>query len=70
MARRVPSVNYRPNGMAEAPGLEPWFYEDTRSKLAPDGQILDEISVLLAMRSLPGSLSRLRATRMHPTHLN
>ena len=25
----VPSLNYRPNGMPEFPGLEPWFYEDT-----------------------------------------
>ena len=65
----VPSVNYRPNGMAELPGLEPWFYEDTVLKLAPDGQILDEISVLLAMRSLPGLVSP-KGDTYDPTHLN
>jgi hypothetical protein len=65
----VPSLNYRPNGMPEFPGLEPWFYEDTILKVSPDGEVLDEISVLLAMRSMPGLVSP-RGESFDPTHLN
>ena len=65
----VPSLNYRAQGMAELPGFEPWFYEDTILKVSPDGEVLDEISVLLAMRSLPGLLP-LRSETFDPTHLN
>ena len=65
----VPSLHYRPQGMPELPGFEPWFYEDTVLKLSPDGQVLDEISVLLAMQSLPGLLSP-RGDSYDPTHLN
>jgi hypothetical protein len=65
----VPSLNYRPNGMPEYPGLEPWFYEDTILKVSPEGEVLDEISVLLAMRSLPGLVSP-RGESYDPTHLN
>ena len=55
--------------MAELPGFEPWFYEDTILKVSPDGEVLDEISVLLAMRSLPGLLPP-RSDTFDPTHLN
>ena len=55
--------------MAELPGFEPWFYEDTILKVSPDGEVLDEISVLLAMRSLPGLLPP-RSETFDPTHLN
>ena len=65
----VPSLNYRAQGMAELPGFEPWFYEDTILKVSPDGEVLDEISVLLAMRSLPGLLPP-RSETFDPTHLN
>jgi Arylsulfotransferase (ASST) len=65
----VPSLNYRPNGMPEFPGLEPWFYEDTILKLSPDGEVLDEFSVLLAMRSMPGLVSP-KGESYDPTHLN
>jgi hypothetical protein len=65
----VPSLNYRPNGMPEFPGLEPWFYEDTILKVSPDGEVLDEISLLLAMRSMPGLVSP-RGDSYDPTHLN
>ena len=64
----VPSLNYRPNGMPEFPGLEPWFYEDTILKLSPDGEVLDEFSVLLAMRSMPGLVSpKGEFLRSHPS---
>ena len=33
----VPSLNYQAQGMAELPGFEPWFYEDTILKVSPDG---------------------------------
>jgi Arylsulfotransferase (ASST) len=65
----VPSLNYRPEGMPELPGREPWFYEDTILKVSPDGEVLDELSVLLAMRSLPGLLPP-RGDSFDPTHLN
>ena len=65
----VPGLNYRPEGMAELPGWEPWFYEDTLLKVAPDGTLLDEISVPLALRSLPGLLPPWTDS-FDPTHLN
>ena len=65
----VPSLNYRPKGMPEFPGLESWFYEDTILKVSPDGELEDEISVLSAMRSLPGLVSP-RGDSFDPTHLN
>jgi hypothetical protein len=65
----VPSANYRPNGMPELPEFNPWFYEDTILKLSPRGEVLDEISVLLAMRSLPGLFPG--GDKGHdPTHIN
>jgi hypothetical protein len=65
----VPSVHYRPDGMAELPGFEPWFYEDTILKVSPDGEVLDEISVPLALRSLPGVLPA-KTEGFDITHLN
>lgn len=66
----VPSLNYRPRGMPELPRFEPWFYEDTILKVsAADGRVLDEISVPLALRSLPGLLGP-RSESFDPTHLN
>ena len=50
----VPALNYRPDGMPELPGFEPWFYEDTVLKVSPDGRVLDEISIPLALRTMPG----------------
>ena len=65
----VPSLTYRPKGMPELPDFEPWFYEDTILKVSSDGKVLDEISVLLAMRSLPG-LMPVRSDTFDPTHIN
>lgn len=65
----VPSVRYRPDGMPELPGFEPWFYEDTILKVSPEGEVLDEISVPLALRALPGVLPA-KAESFDITHLN
>jgi hypothetical protein len=65
----VPAMNYRPEGMKELPGWEPWFYEDVILKISPDGQILDEISIPLALKSLPGIMKQ-KTDAFDPTHLN
>src|SRR3954454_710322 len=65
----VPAVNYRPDGMRELPGFEPWFYEDTILKVSPSGEVLDEISVPLALQAMPGLLPP-RTDSFDPTHLN
>ena len=65
----VPAVNYRPDGMDELPGFEPWFYEDTILKVSPGGEVLDEISVPLALRAMPGLLPP-KTDNFDPTHLN
>jgi hypothetical protein len=65
----VPAVNYRPDGMGELPGFEPWFYEDTILKVSPGGEVLDEISVPLALRAVPGLLPP-KTDSFDPTHLN
>ena len=48
----VPALNYRPDGIKELPGFEPWFYEDVVLKISPEGQVLDEISIPLALKEL------------------
>ncbi|MFO1072643.1 MAG: arylsulfotransferase family protein [Geminicoccaceae bacterium] len=65
----VPALHYRADGMPELPGYQPWFYEDTVLKVSPDGEVQDEISMLLAARSLPG-LMPVRTDDFDPTHLN
>lgn len=54
----VPAHNYRPDGL---PGweayLRPWFYEDTVLKVSPEGEVLDEISVLEAFRGRLGPMT-------------
>jgi hypothetical protein len=66
----VPALNYRPDGMPELPGFEPWFYEDTVLKVSlEDGRVLDEISIPLALRTMPGLLPPNQET-FDPTHLN
>jgi hypothetical protein len=65
----VAALNYRPEGMKELPGWEPWFYEDVILKISPDGVVQDEISVPLALKSLPGLLPP-KADTFDPLHLN
>ena len=36
---------------------QPWYYEDTVLKVSPDGEVLDEISVLKAFAGVPGAFS-------------
>lgn len=71
----VPSQHYRPEGVAGVPDLEPWYYEDTVLKVSPDGRVLDEISVLQALRNHPGAFSITYAAATEvaendPLHLN
>ena len=50
----VPAQHYRPDGIPGFGNLKPWYYEDTVLKVSPDGKVLDEISVLEALRDWPG----------------
>jgi hypothetical protein len=62
------AVNYRQDAIPELPRIEPWFYEDVILKISPSGEVLDEISVPLALRALPGLLAK--SDSYDPTHLN
>jgi hypothetical protein len=73
----VPAHRYRPEGIAGFGNLEPWYYEDTVLKVSPDGRVLDEISVLEALRDWPGLTTvtynedvGLTVRSNDPTHLN
>jgi hypothetical protein len=73
----VPAQRYRPDGVPGLVHLAPWYYEDLVLKVAPDGRVLDEISVLGALRDRPGLLTvtydedvALRIDSRDPTHLN
>jgi hypothetical protein len=73
----VPAQRYRPDGVPGLAHLAPWYYEDLVLKVAPDGRVLDEISVLGALRDRPGLLTvtydedvALRIDSRDPTHLN
>lgn len=73
----VPAQHYRPEGIQGFGNLKPWYYEDTVLKISPDGEVLDEISVLEALRDWPGLTSvtynedpELELHTNDPTHLN
>lgn len=73
----VPAQHYRPDGIPGFGNLKPWYYEDTILKVSPDGKVLDEISVLEALRDWPGLTSvtynediDLEIRSNDPTHLN
>jgi hypothetical protein len=73
----VPAQRYRPEGVPGFGNLEPWYYEDVVLKVSPDGRVLDEISVLAALRGHPGLTtvtygedSALEISSHDPTHLN
>jgi hypothetical protein len=70
-------MRYRPEAMPEAPGLKPWFYEDTLLRVsAADGAVVGEVSALKGIAAgLPGLLStnyedHLRVESSDPLHLN
>jgi hypothetical protein len=72
---RVPSLRYRPDGVPGAGALLPGYYEDTLLEVAADGRVLDEISLLEALRSWPALFSLnhendLDVASEDPTHLN
>lgn len=73
----VPSQRYHAEGVPGFPNLQPWYYEDLILKVSPDGQVLDEISVLGALRDWPGLTTvtyaedpALTIVSRDPTHLN
>jgi Arylsulfotransferase (ASST) len=73
----VPAHRYRPDGVPGFGNLEPWYYEDLILKVSPDGQVLDEISVLAALGEHPGLTTvtydedvGLEISSRDPTHLN
>jgi hypothetical protein len=73
----VAAQRYRPDGIPGMGNLEPWYYEDVVLKVSPDGQVLDEISVLGALRDWPGLTTvtyeedvSLKIASHDPTHLN
>ena len=73
----VPAQHHRPEGIPGHGNLKPWYYEDTILKVSPDGKILDEISVLEALREWPGLTSitynedlQVAIRSNDPTHLN
>ena len=54
----VPSLHYRAEGLPSTPQMKPWYYEDTILHLSPEGEILEEISILEAIAAgAPGLLS-------------
>jgi hypothetical protein len=73
----VPSQHYRPDGLPGVRYLKPWYYEDTVLKVSPDGEVLDEISVLKAFAGVPGAFSvtyadadKTSVAQPDPLHLN
>jgi hypothetical protein len=69
--------NFRKDGLRELPYLEPPYYEDTILKVSPQGDVLDEISMLkaLANSEYAGLLSLtyredLQVSSKDPLHLN
>ena len=72
----VPALNYQADGLSEFPDLKPWYYEDTVLKLSPDGEVLDQVSVLKALEGNPALVSLnyqdnlVVETNGDPLHLN
>ena len=71
----APAQHYRPDGVDGVRDLRPWYYEDTILKISPEGQVLDEISVLRAFAKHPGAFSVTYAhetpvSQTDPLHLN
>lgn len=72
----VPSLYYRPDGLPSTPNLKPGYYEDTILHLSPNGEILDEISVLDAVAKGAGGLlsinyrDDLEVASEDPLHVN
>jgi hypothetical protein len=63
------ALNHRTEPMAEVPFLRPPFYEDVILEVSPDGRVLDEISIPLALRGAQGLFWNDEDQR-DPTHVN
>jgi hypothetical protein len=71
----VPAQHYRAEGVDGVRDLAPWYYEDTVLKVSPEGEVLDEISVLEAYANHPGTFSvtydaATEVAQSDPLHLN
>lgn len=75
----VPAQRNRTEPYGALPGLKPPFYEDLILKVSPDGEVLDELSILDALqqsdykgliRLVHGKAKGGAFVRSDPTHLN
>ncbi|MCB1882611.1 MAG: hypothetical protein KDG89_01240 [Geminicoccaceae bacterium] len=65
----VPAMTYRDGPMPGLPRNKTWYYEDTVLHVSPEGEVLEKISVLEALKGLPGLLpDRIESSDF--THLN
>lgn len=63
------ALNWRPEGLPEVKFLKPPYYEDVILKISPKGEVLDEISIPLALRGARG-LYWTPDDERDPTHVN
>lgn len=63
------ALNWRPQGLPEADFLKPPYYEDVVLRISPEGRVLDEISIPLALRGARG-LYWNGGEEQDPTHVN
>jgi hypothetical protein len=63
------ALNWRPEGLADVPFLKAPFYEDVVLKISPAGEVLDEVSIPMALRGAQGLYWNGYDER-DPTHIN
>jgi hypothetical protein len=67
----VPALHFRTERMPGLEDVKPPYYEDLILKISPDGEVLDEISMLRALQdSSYRGLLMTRTSEEDPTHLN
>ena len=65
----VPAMTYRDKPMSGLPRNKTWYYEDTVLHVSADGKVLEKISVLDALKGMPGLLPD-RIENSDFSHLN
>lgn len=63
------ALNWRPEGLPEVRFLKAPYYEDVVLKISPDGRVIDEYSIPLALRDARG-LYWTNYDERDPTHIN
>ena len=71
----VAAQHFRDEGVEGFPNLKGGYYEDTVLQVSPEGEVLREVSILDALRAMPGLLDitydfGLDVESEDPTHLN